>query len=335
MSGSFTDDFLLSIQGVTKNYGSLTALREVSLQIPPGEIFALLGANGAGKTTLIGCVCGLIQQFSGTILVAGHDVRRDYSVTRQLVGVVPQELNHDGFLDARSSLQFQGAYFGRRRLRERADELLRVFSLQEKAKVNSRHLSGGMKRRLMIGKALMHEPVLLFLDEPTAGVDVELRDELWEYIRELRRQGTTIVLTTHYLEEAERLADRVGIINRGRLLRVEGRDDLLRNFGRRWMEVALNGNMPVGLLGRLASLQPVQTAPNRFRVEFEDKEGNGAEGEPLQRLLTAVKAESLRIQSIEGGRSRLEDIFRELVSSDPGDKPRDDGPMRPLGGAMG
>ncbi len=316
MSEDFTDEHLLTIEGVSKRYGGVTALRDVSLRIRPGEIFALLGANGAGKTTLIGCVCGLISRFDGEIRVAGHDVRRDYRVTRQLVGGVPQELNHDGFLRVRPCLEFQGAFFGRRRLRERAEELLRVFSLTEKAGVNTRFLSGGMKRRLMIGKALMHEPVLLFLDEPTAGVDVELRDELWTYIEGLRRSGVTIVLTTHYLEEAERLADRIGIINHGRLLRVEGRRELLQKFGRRWVEISLDRDVPDTLLQTLAPLQPVKTAADRLRIEFQDTPENGGGDGPIQRLWVAVAAEKLRVRGIDGGHSRLEDVFRELISID-------------------
>lgn len=242
---------LLQARGVTKRFGSLTAVNDVSLEIAPGEIFALLGANGAGKTTLIECVCGLMSRFDGHIQVAGFDVKTQYRITRQLVGLVPQELNYDAFFNVLEALIYQGGYFGRAQAEERARHLLRIFRLEDKADVNTRSLSGGMKRRLMICKALMHEPVLLFLDEPTAGVDVDLREELWEYIEELREAGTTIVLTTHYLEEAERLADRIGIIHKGRILRVAPREELLLEFGRRWIEVTLSGDVTNELVGSL------------------------------------------------------------------------------------
>jgi ABC-2 type transport system ATP-binding protein len=317
MAGTFDDPYLLSISHLTKRYKALTAVDDVSLQIRPGEIFALLGANGAGKTTLIGCVCGLISRFEGDVRVAGFDVRRDYKVTRQLIGLVPQELNYDAFFKTGEALVFQGGYFGRRRVQARADALLDIFRLREKAGANTRSLSGGMKRRLMICKALVHEPVLLFLDEPTAGVDVELREELWTYIQELRMAGTTIVLTTHYLEEAERLADRIGIIHKGKLLRVEAREALMNKYGRRWIEVSLSEEVPPVLLDLLQPLQAKCLGPRRLRIEFPDAAVAGADGgNPIHRLKEAVEALGLRIDEIEGGRSRLEDIFREIVHVD-------------------
>jgi ABC-2 type transport system ATP-binding protein len=311
----FEEPYLLSIDHLTKRFGSLTAVDDVSLNIAPGEIFALLGANGAGKTTLIACVCGLMSRFEGKIQVAGFDVLSAYRVTRQLVGLVPQELNYDAFFNTADALWYQGGYFGRRDARKRAEALLRIFRLEEKAKSNTRSLSGGMKRRLMICKALMHRPVLLFLDEPTAGVDVDLREELWHYIEELRMAGTTIVLTTHYLEEAERLADRIGIIHKGRLLRVAAREKLLHEFGRRWIEVTLSGEVSVELLERLKDLEARRTDGRRLRIEFAEA-AIGPGGNPLHRLQAAVKEEGMAIDAIEGGRSRLEEVFREIVSSD-------------------
>lgn len=317
MAPSYDDPFILSIRRLTKRFKTLTAVDDVSLDIRPGEIFALLGANGAGKTTLIGCVSGLISRFEGDIRVAGFDVRRDYRITRQLVGLVPQELNYDAFFKTRDALAFQGGYFGRRRACERANSLLEIFRLKEKAAANTRSLSGGMKRRLMICKALVHEPVLLFLDEPTAGVDVELREELWNYIQELRMAGTTIVLTTHYLEEAERLADRIGIIHKGRLLRVDAREELMRSFGRRWIEVSLSGEVTDGLLDALREFQPQRLEARRLRIEFPESllaSSNGSN--PVHVLSEVVQGAGLRIDEIEGGRSRLEQVFREIVQGD-------------------
>lgn len=314
MAPRFDDPYLLSITRLTKRFDSLLAVDDVSLEIAPGEIFALLGANGAGKTTLIECVCGLMTRFEGEIKVAGHDVKSDYRVTRRLVGLVPQELNYDAFFRTREALRFQGGYFGSRRAGGRADALLKIFRLQEKAHANTRSLSGGMKRRLMICKALMHEPVLLFLDEPTAGVDVDLRDELWQYIEELRQAGTTIVLTTHYLEEAERLADRIGIIHKGRILRVAPREELLLEFGRRWIEVSLSGEITDRLLGRLRSLNPRRIDRRRLRLDFA--EAPISMENPVHLLHAAVESEGLAIDSLEGGRSRLEEVFREIVNAD-------------------
>ena len=216
---------------VVKRYGDFVAVDDVSLEVEPGEIFALLGPNGAGKTTLIGCITGLARPTSGTIEVFGRDVQREFRTTRRLVGLVPQEINFDPFLSPFQSLLVQQGLMGRRPDAERADALLRTFSLTEHRDAYSRHLSGGMKRRLLVAKALVHHPRLLFLDEPTAGVDVELRKELWDEVRRLRDEGTTIVLTTHYLEEAEMLADRIGVLRRGRLLVVEDREAMLARGG--------------------------------------------------------------------------------------------------------
>jgi ABC-2 type transport system ATP-binding protein len=232
------EEAVVSIRGVEKRYGALAALAGVDLDIRRGEIFGLLGPNGAGKTTLIGVVCGLVRATAGQVTVLGHDVVRDYRLTRRDVGLVPQELNFDPFFTVEETLRIQAGYFGVRLTEERLTELLQALDLGAKRKTNTRSLSGGMKRRLLIGKALVHEPRVLFLDEPTAGVDVELRQSLWRYVRQLRQRGTTIVLTTHYLEEAEELADRIGLIHRGRLLLVEDKVALLaRHGGKRLQDV--------------------------------------------------------------------------------------------------
>ncbi|MGC9451970.1 MAG: ABC transporter ATP-binding protein [Oceanipulchritudo sp.] len=301
---------------MSKTFGTLKAVEDVSLRVYPGEIFALLGPNGAGKTTLIGCISGLIQRFSGRISVGGYDVLKDYPVVRQLIGLVPQELNFDGFFKARQVLEYQGGFFGNRRYRERARELLEAFSLSEKAEANSRWLSGGMKRRLMICKALVHHPALLFLDEPTAGVDVELREELWSYVRKLREDGTTIVLTTHYLEEAEQLADRIGVINNGQLVLLERRNDLLNHYGERWLEVSFDRPAESGWFEG-ADCTRVEAVEDRvFRFYFRDSTLPESPTAPvLPGLLEAFRSRGLSPLRIEGGRSRLEDIFKRVVRS--------------------
>ena len=218
---------VLSCQHVTKRYGDFTAVDDLSLEVAEGEIFALLGPNGAGKSTLIHCITGMAKQTEGRIEVLGHDTVRDFRTTRKLVGLGPQEISYDPFFTPLESLMIKMGLMGTEPNREKAERLLKTFALDEKRDAYTRTLSGGMKRRLLVAKALVHDPKLVFLDEPTAGVDVELRRELWDEVRELRRTGTTIVLTTHYIEEAEQLADRIGILHRGRLLLVEDREALL------------------------------------------------------------------------------------------------------------
>ncbi|NBD38687.1 MAG: ATP-binding cassette domain-containing protein [Verrucomicrobia bacterium] len=308
-------DSVLQISGVTKRFGDLCAVDDVSLTVPPGEIFALLGPNGAGKTTLIGCIAGLVQDFDGSIDVGGYDVVRDYPVVRQLIGLVPQELNFDGFFKSRHILEYQGGFFGIRHYRRRTRELLEIFSLGSKAEDNSRWLSGGMKRRLMICKALVHNPAVLFLDEPTAGVDVELREELWEYVRRLRDRGTTIVLTTHYLEEAEQLADRIGMIQNGRLVLVEDRDDLLNHYGERWLEITFAEEVTASLFEDIPELRTEFIDRRSLRFAFKDS--TRANPEP-QRVMPAIweqiKIQGLTPLRVDGGRSRLEEIFRGVMA---------------------
>ena len=238
-------DPVVSLRGLVKRYGELTALAGVDLDIHPGEIFGLLGPNGAGKTTLISIVAGLARATAGTATVLGRDVVKDYRFTRSVVGLVPQEINFDPFFTVEEALHFQAGYFGLRLSDARVVEILSALDLLQKRRVNARALSGGMKRRLLIAKALVHQPRVLFLDEPTAGVDVELRRALWAYVRTLRARGTTVVLTTHYLEEAEALADRIGVIDHGRLLLVEEKAALLERHGGRSLE-----DVYVELVGR-------------------------------------------------------------------------------------
>lgn len=302
---------LFHARHVTKRYGELCAISDVSLQIEAGEIFALLGPNGAGKTTLIGCISGLVSGFEGSIEIAGYDVHKDYRITRRLIGLVPQEINQDVFFSVRDSVAFQGGYFGVRSDHARIDELLESFSLLDKAQANPRWLSGGMKRRLMICKALVHDPVLLFLDEPTAGVDVELREELWEYVLALRERGTTIVLTTHYLEEAERLADRIGILHQGRLLRVSSREALLEEFGTQHLDIFLRHPITEGALKQILGALPGVSllAPAHLRVVAEP------DSPALNALLEVLVRASIKIASMESSRSSLEDVFRDFITA--------------------
>jgi ABC-2 type transport system ATP-binding protein len=231
--------FAVETDSLSKRYPKVEALGGVSLGIEPGEIFALLGPNGAGKTTWISIVCGLVRPSSGRALVLGHDVELQPMEARRQVGLVPQEINFDPFFSPRRVLRFQMGYYGLEPSDARILEVLEALNLSEKADANTRELSGGMKRRLLIGKALVHQPKVLFLDEPTAGVDIALRRDLWDYVRRLREAGTTIVLTTHYLEEAEALADRVGVIDHGRLLTVDRPDVLMERHGRKRVRFSL------------------------------------------------------------------------------------------------
>ncbi|MFB6264280.1 MAG: ABC transporter ATP-binding protein [Bradymonadaceae bacterium] len=310
---SFDGDHILEIEGVTKRYGDLTAVDDVSLAIEPGEIVALLGPNGAGKTTLISCVTGLLTDFEGEVRVAGFDVTDRPQITRRLVGLVPQELKYDAFFTVRDVLQYQAGFFGVRPEDRRVDELLEAFSLADKADQRTRHLSGGMQRRLMICKALMHDPVLLFLDEPTAGVDVELREELWDYVRGLRQRGTTIVLTTHYIEEAERLADRVGILHEGELLRVDDREDLLREFGVRRLSVEFVDEVADGALPSLDGLEVEREGPRRATLQYRVPTGELEGGTPVDRFLQAIGDTGASVRSLEGGRTSLEEVFKQLI----------------------
>jgi ABC-2 type transport system ATP-binding protein len=302
---------VVTLRGVTKRFGALEALGGVDLDVLPGEIFALLGPNGAGKTTLISIVAGLLRATAGEARVLGHDVVRDYRTTRRAVGLVPQELNFDPFFTVEETLRIQAGYFDVRLPEERLVEILEALDLVSRRHTNSRALSGGMKRRLLIGKALVHDPRVLFLDEPTAGVDVELRRALWRYVRRLRERGTTIVLTTHYLDEAEELADRVGVIDRGRLLVVEEKRALLSRHGVRTIRLALAA--PVAELPAPLAALGARAIGRGGALEFEVPPG-GAAGP----VLAAVAAAGLAVADVETRRTTLEDVFVRLVSAGAG-----------------
>lgn len=300
---------VLSINNLTKNFGNLVAVDRVSLSVYPKEIFALLGPNGAGKTTLIGCITGLVRPTSGTGKIHGYDMLKEPEKTKPLIGLVPQELNYDPYFTVYNELKYKMALFGVRPTRKRVMEILDIMSLTDKAHTNTRRLSGGMKRRLLIAKALAHRPRLLFLDEPTAGVDVELRQELWKYVRLLKDQGTTIILTTHYLEEAEALADRVGIMNHGQLLQVEKVSSLIRKFGTRSLRIKIN-----------SSLDSVPEALSALGCSIGSDQQEicypvSPQTEEIQPVLDILNALGLKVLDISDHRSSLEDVFRYLIGN--------------------
>jgi len=291
---------------LSKRYGDFTALDRVDLDVVQGEILALLGPNGAGKTTLISIVAGLVRASEGEATVLGRDVVRDYRFTRRAVGLVPQETNFDPFFTVEETLRFQAGYFGVRLSPDRLEEILHALDLAGKRHANTRSLSGGMKRRLLIGKALVHEPKVLFLDEPTAGVDVRLRQQLWAYVRLLRSRGTTIVLTTHYLEEAEELAERVAVIDRGRILLVEGKELLMARRGGKTLRVSLGAPIPE-LPGRLAAMG-ARLAEGGCAIDV-DAPSEGSFGP----VLAALAEAGLPIGDVETRRARLEEVFVSLL----------------------
>jgi ABC-2 type transport system ATP-binding protein len=302
---------VISIQGLTKTYASgFEALKGVDLEIAKGEIFALLGPNGAGKTTLISIVCGLVTPSSGTVLVDGHDSVREYRAARTKIGLVPQELNTDAFEPVWATVNFSRGLFGLAPDAAYIEQLLRDLSLWDKRKTIMKELSGGMKRRVMIAKALAHEPDILFLDEPTAGVDVELRRDMWELVRKLREKGVTIILTTHYIEEAEEMADRVGVVNRGELILVEEKAALMKKLGRK--QLTLNLNDP------LASIPPelsewdlaLAAEGNELNFTFDGT----AEHTGIPSLLRRMSDLGIGFKDLNTRQSSLEDIFVSLVT---------------------
>jgi len=297
---------VVELRGLSKRYGDLQALHDVSLEIRPGEIFGLLGPNGAGKSTLIGCITGLVVPTSGSASVLGWDVGREYDKTRQVVGLVPQEVNYDPFFTVEETLRYQAGYFGVRLEEEKLVEILRALDLLSKRKAGTRTLSGGMKRRLLIAKALVHDPKVLFLDEPTAGVDVELRRDLWAYVERLRQRGTTIVLTTHYLEEAEALSDRIGLIDQGRLLLVEEKETLLSTLGRKTLVLHLAERIEVLPSGLVAAGAEIVDDGWEIRIRRPA-------GEEFGPLLSAAANAGLAIRDVDTRRSTLEEIYVELL----------------------
>ncbi|MBC8073014.1 MAG: ABC transporter ATP-binding protein [Deltaproteobacteria bacterium] len=301
---------ILSVAGVSKTYASgLTALKTVDLQIDKGEIFALLGPNGAGKTTLINIICGIVTPSSGTVVADGHDIIKDYRGARSKIGLVPQELTTDAFETVSATVGFSRRLFGKRPDAEFVDKLLRDLSLSDKRDAKIMTLSGGMKRRVMIAKALSHEPQILFLDEPTAGVDVELRRDMWALVRGLREQGVTIILTTHYIEEAEEMADRIGIISKGELILVEDKAKLMAKLGKR--ELSLELREPMAELPAGLSSWPLTLGGEGRRLQYTFDANDPATDIPG--LLRRIDELGIAYKDLSTRQSSLEDIFVNLV----------------------
>jgi ABC-2 type transport system ATP-binding protein len=300
----------IAISALNKTYeNGFKALADINLDIKRGEIFALLGPNGAGKTTLINAVCGIVQPSSGRILVCGHDNASDYRAARSSIGLVPQELTTDAFESVWNTVSFSRGLFGKPKNPAIIEKILKDLSLWDKKDEQIRRLSGGMKRRVMIAKALSHEPEVLFLDEPTAGVDVELRKSMWAQVRALRKTGVTVILTTHYIEEAEEMADRIGVINKGQLILTEDKSTLMQKMGKRQMVFTLR--------------EPVQSVPASLKEYDLTVAENGGKliytynahhvTHDVSDMMDVLKANNIRPKEIDSRQSSLEEIFIQLV----------------------
>jgi ABC-2 type transport system ATP-binding protein len=301
---------IVSVSNLSKIYASgHQALKDVSLDIAPGEILALLGPNGAGKTTLISIICGIVNASSGSVTVAGHDIVSDYRHTRSMIGLVPQELTLGAFETVWNTLSFSRGLFGKRPDPAYLEQLLRDLSLWDKRNSELMALSGGMKRRVLIGKALSHEPTVLFLDEPTAGVDVELRKDMWRLVNRLREAGVTIILTTHYIEEAEEIADRVGIIDQGRLLLVDEKNALMQKLGRKQLIVELEE--PLDLVPEALGDWTLELSADGLQLIYTYDPRKPRTGIP--RLLQAIGEAGLVLKDVHTTQSSLEEIFVSLV----------------------
>jgi len=302
---------IISVSSLTKTYASgFQALNNVSLDIRKGEIFALLGPNGAGKTTLISIICGIVTASSGTVLADGLDIVRDYRAARSRIGLVPQELATDAFETVWATVNFSRGLFGRAPNPQHIEKLLRDLSLWDKRNNKIMTLSGGMKRRVMIAKALSHEPDILFLDEPTAGVDVELRQDMWALVRGLQQNGVTIILTTHYIDEAEEMADRIGVISKGELIVVEEKAKLMKKLGRKQLTVHLQEPMTT----IPTELDEWQLALNAGGTELEYSFDAHREHTGIPTLLRRISDLGIGFKDLNTRQSSLEDIFVSLVS---------------------
>ena len=300
----------ISISNLSKTYASgFEALKNVDLEIRKGELFALLGPNGAGTTTLINIVCGIANASGGSVTVDGHDHIRDYRAARALIGLVPQELHTDAFETVWATTSFSRGLFGKPKSPSHIEKVLKELSLWDKKDSQIITLSGGMKRRVLIAKALSHEPRILFLDEPTAGVDVELRQDMWEVVRTLRAAGVTIILTTHYIEEAEQMADRVGVINKGELILVEEKAELMRKLGKKRLTLHLTQRLDA-IPQSLSAFDLALSDGGRDLTYTYDTQ---AERTGITRLLAALGAAEIRFRDLETTQSSLEDIFIDLV----------------------
>ena len=302
---------ILSIRNLSKTYASgLHALKGIDLDIARGEIFALLGPNGAGKTTLISIVCGIVNGSGGSVTVDGRDIGRDYRYTRSRIGLVPQELSTDAFETVHATVSFSRGLFGKPRDPALVERVLRDLSLWDKRDSKIMALSGGMKRRVLIAKALAHEPELLFLDEPTAGVDVELRHDMWAMVRRLRERGTTIILTTHYIEEAEEMADRVGVMRKGELILVEDKSALMRKLGRK--QLALTLQSPIAAIPEALAAYPLELSADGTTLTYTFDVQSDETG--IAALMRELTRHGIDFRDLHSSESSLEDIFVDLVS---------------------
>ena len=304
----------ISVAHLDKTYASgFQALKDINLEIRNGEIFALLGPNGAGKTTLISIICGIVNPSAGRVAVDGHDIIADYRAARSLIGLVPQELTTDAFASVWATVSFSRGLFGKPANPAHIAKVLKELSLWDKKDDKIMTLSGGMKRRVMIAKALSHEPRILFLDEPTAGVDVELRKDMWDLVRALRASGVTIILTTHYIEEAEQMADRIGVINKGQLILVENKAELMRKLGRKQLTLELTE--PIAAVpAALAGYHLVLAAGGNELIYTYDTQGERTD---ITALLDDLKRAGIRFKDLHTTQTSLEDIFVDLVSERP------------------
>jgi len=305
---------VISVRNLKKTYASgFQALKGVNLDIRKGEIFALLGPNGAGKTTLISIICGLVTPSEGTVLAAGHDVVRDYRAARRKIGLVPQELFTDMFETVRATVTFSRGLFGLPPDPAHIENVLRTLSLWDKRDTKVMALSGGMKRRVLIAKALSHEPEILFLDEPTAGVDVELRRDMWEMVRGLRERGVTIILTTHYIEEAEEMADRIGIINHGEIVLVEDKRTLMRKLGKKQLTLSLQ--QPLSAVPPGLDAYKLELSADGTEIVYTFDAQSHDTG--IAELLRSLQARGIEFKDLHSSQSSLEEIFVSLVRGQP------------------
>ena len=306
-------DPMISISGLSKTYASgFHALKDIDLEIRRGEIFALLGPNGAGKTTLISIICGIVTPSGGRVTVDGHDILREYRTTRSLIGLVPQELTTDAFESVWNTMRFSRGIFGKHADSAFLEKTLKDLMLWDKKDDQIMTLSGGMKRRVLIAKALAHEPQVLFLDEPTAGVDVELRKEMWKLVRDLREAGVTIILTTHYIEEAEEIADRVAVINGGEIIIVEDKAELMRKLGRKQLTLELAG--PLDALPQALANHDLELVEDGCRIIYTYD--TQAERTGITALLRDLNEAGIRFRDLQTTQSSLEDIFVDLVRTE-------------------